>query len=345
MRTLRITSIAVVVLFVTATATFVRADEPQVSVSPDRVLKGTTPTITITLDKNIPDQKEISVRIGGQAATVLQPREEGKVSVLLPKLEIVGRADIEVIGKDGKTVAVGHLTYVEPADLLSVPTKEFWLLAAYVLLIFSLPFICLFYDMLKSYQERGAVLKKLPDSGTVGDIEALLTDIHRGPTGFVGLTRGLLAVMLVLVLAITVFHLVVFLPTTKVPDVAEKLLMLLAGALTTIVGFYFGSKAPQPPTGGGSSGAPKITSVAPSSGPANTMLTVTGNGFGVQQGKGTVKFGGVGGAVTTWNDSQIQVTVPTSATTGTVAIVVTNDNGSSSAPWPFQITTIQSPPF
>jgi hypothetical protein len=201
--------------------------------------------------------------------------------------------------------------------------------------------------MYMSYQERGAVLKKLPDSRTTSDIEALFKNIHRGPTGFVGLTRGLLATMLVLVLSIAVFHLVVFPPNTRVPDVAEKLLMLLAGALTTIIGFYFGSKAStQPPaTGGGGSGGPKITSVDPGSGPASSELKVTGSGFGAQQGKGSVKFGGVAGAVITWNDTQIQVTVPAGLSDAKVDIVVTNDNGSSSAPWSFQITTNLSPPY
>jgi hypothetical protein len=348
MRTPRITSIVVVAVLVIAAATVVRADEPQVSVSPDHVLKGTAPTITITLDPKTPTPTEItSVRVGGlePPVTVKPPGADGKLSVPLPKLDVVGMADIEVIGKDGKTVAVGRLTYVEPGDLLSVPTREFWLLVAYVALIFLLPSICTIYDIRKSYQERDKVLGHLRASGqlqaslSAGDIEGLLESIHRGPTGFVGLTRGLLAVMLILVLAFAVFHLVVFVPT-KIPDVAEKLLMLLAGGLTTIIGFYFGSKTtPQPPTSGASSSAPKITNVVPSSGPANTKLTVTGNGFGVQQWKGSVKFGGVGGTVTTWNDGQIEVAVPAVVSAGQANIVVTNDNGSSSAPWPFQVTT------
>src|SRR6266478_3313805 len=118
MRTRPITSVAVVaVVVIVAAAIVVRADQTQASLSPDRILKGTTPTITITLDKSIPDQNEIkSVRIGGQVVTVQEPRVEGKVSVLLPKLDIVGRADVEVIGKDDKPVAVGQLTYVESAE-------------------------------------------------------------------------------------------------------------------------------------------------------------------------------------------------------------------------------------
>jgi hypothetical protein len=159
-----------------------------------------------------------TLRITSMAVNVEKP-SAGKLSVPLPKLEVVGRADVEVIDKDGKTVAVGQLTYVQPAD------SPVWLLVLYVVLIFLLPSFCTFYDIRKSYQERNAVLKQLQPSATTGDIDALLKNIHQGPTGLVGLTRGLLAVTLVLVLAFAVFHLVVFSPT-RVPDVAEKLLML-----------------------------------------------------------------------------------------------------------------------
>lgn len=153
MRTCRMTSIAVIaVVAIVAAAVVVRAEQPQVSLDPDRVLKGITPTITITLDKSIPDQKEIkSVRIGGQVVAVQEPSAEGKLSVGLPKLDIVGRADVDVIAKDDKSVAVGHLTYVESAEAMPTPvlgsTKELVLLLAYVGLIALLPTICTIYDI------------------------------------------------------------------------------------------------------------------------------------------------------------------------------------------------------
>ncbi|HEY6873212.1 MAG TPA: hypothetical protein VI298_10850 [Geobacteraceae bacterium] len=236
----RITFIAVIAVVIFAVAAVVMgADQPQASFSPDHILKGTAPTITITLDKSIPNQKQISsVRVGGQVAAMQKPREEGKLSVLLPKLNILGRADVEVIGKGDKLVAVGQLNYVESAEQSSQGITFLWL---YVGLIVALPLICTIYDIYKSYKERSTVLSKLPANADIAEIKALLVDMDQGPSGLTGLTRGIVTVTIILILGFAVFHLVVFAPT--VPHVAEQLLTLLGGTLTAITGFYFGTKA------------------------------------------------------------------------------------------------------
>jgi hypothetical protein len=352
MRTHRINPVAVIaVVAIVLSAVVVRADQPQVTLSPDRILKGTTPTITITLDKSIPDQKEIkSVRIGGQDIAVQEPSAEGKLSVPLPKLDIVGRADVDVIGKDNKSVAAGQLTYVEAAETFSNavagPTsKEFALLVVYIGLLVLLPLICTIYDIRKSYRERSDVFGKLlGDHATTDEIGALLAKMDQGPTGLVGLTRGLLALTLVLAIAFAAFHLVVFAPT-KVPDIADKLLMLLAGTLTAITGFYFGSKAATEaaqqqaqPSGSktAGTGAPKISEVKWDA--SGRKLTVIGEGFGEHKGKATVKIGDKEGTVTNsnWTDKQIEVTVP-AGVQGEVNVIVTNDNGKPSDPMPTRI--------
>lgn len=348
MRIVHITSIIAVFALVAILAlpTVVLAEQPpQVSLNPDRVLKGTTPTITITLDKNIPDQKEInSVRIGGQVVAVQEPNAEGKLSVPLPKLDIVGRADVSVIGKENKSVAVGQLTYVEAAEassqvVVGPSSREFVLLVVYIGLIVLLPFVCTFYDIRKSYRERAEVFVKLRGNPTIDEIGTLLTKMDQGPTGLVGLTRGLLALTLVLAVAFAAFHLIVFAPT-KVPDIADKLLMLLAGTLTAITGFYFGSKAAteaaqqQSPSSGAETGVaevPKISEVKWD--PSTRKLMVIGEGFGKHKGKATVKIGDKEGTVTNsdWTEKQIEVTVPTGVQ-GDVNVIVTNENGKSSDP-------------
>jgi hypothetical protein len=251
MRKRFVISISLVVAVVTTVAAVViGADLPQASLSPDRVVKGATPLITIWLDKNISGTTEIKgIRLGGQVFPTQQSGD--KASVLLPRLYFVGRADFEVIGKDEKQVAVGQLTYVECADGPSCSLA--WLLTLYLLLIFALPLTCTIYDIYKSYKERSSVLDKLGNNLTSEEIKNLLLEMDVGPTGLTGLTRGIVAVTLVLVLAVAVFHLVVFVP--KVPDIAEKLLMLLAGTLTAITGFYFGTKATSDTTRPSSPGA------------------------------------------------------------------------------------------
>ena len=62
MRSCRITfsAVTVILFIIAAAAVVVHADQPQASISPDHILKGTAPTITITLDKSIPNQQLIS---------------------------------------------------------------------------------------------------------------------------------------------------------------------------------------------------------------------------------------------------------------------------------------------
>ncbi|HUJ16662.1 MAG TPA: IPT/TIG domain-containing protein [Nitrospirota bacterium] len=348
MRIRRITFIAVIAVVVFAAAAVnIHADQPEARFSPDRILKGTTPTIIITLDKSIQNQEEIkNIRLGGQVVDV--KRSEGKLSVQLPKLDLVGLADVEVLGKDDKVVAVGQLKYVESTERI----KGVWLLLLYVFLIVLPPSIFTFYDINRSYAERSKVLNKLDGcNATIDQIKALLADMDQGPTGLTGLTRGIVAVTLILVLAIAVFHLVVF-PPGKVPDIAEKLLMLLAGTLTAITGFYFGSKAATEAasatkSGDGKTGGsvvptvPTISQVDPTEGAkAGDKVTVTGKGFGKQQGKGIVKFDEQKGAVDKkedWTDTSIKVAVPSGMSPTQVKIVVTNDDGKPSEPYPYNI--------
>jgi YD repeat-containing protein len=74
---------------------------------------------------------------------------------------------------------------------------------------------------------------------------------------------------------------------------------------------------------------PNIRGIAPTSGPVNTMVTISGSGFGLSQGNGSVQFNGVSAPAFSWSDSSIVVPVPGMATTGTVLVNVggINSNG------------------
>jgi RHS repeat-associated protein len=65
---------------------------------------------------------------------------------------------------------------------------------------------------------------------------------------------------------------------------------------------------------------PVVSGVSPSSGPVGTQVQVNGVGFGATQGSNTVTFNNQAAAVTSWSDSQIVATVPSSATTGVVVV-------------------------
>src|SRR5262249_40813700 len=67
---------------------------------------------------------------------------------------------------------------------------------------------------------------------------------------------------------------------------------------------------------------PAVASISPTSGPANTSVIVNGTGFGGTP--GFVYFNNTAGTVTNWTSTQIQVTVPPSATTGPVKVRANN---------------------
>jgi len=65
-----------------------------------------------------------------------------------------------------------------------------------------------------------------------------------------------------------------------------------------------------------------VSGISPSSGPAGTTVTITGAGFGPTQSNSTVTIFNSTANVTSWNDTQIQVTVPGGTLSGAVGVEV-----------------------
>ncbi|PZR20565.1 MAG: hypothetical protein DI539_10410 [Flavobacterium psychrophilum] len=76
--------------------------------------------------------------------------------------------------------------------------------------------------------------------------------------------------------------------------------------------------------------APVITSSSPSSGPANTLVTITGSGFMNGTGSSSVKFNGVDALFTVVSDTSITATLPATATTGPVSVTTNGCPGNGS---------------
>ena len=69
--------------------------------------------------------------------------------------------------------------------------------------------------------------------------------------------------------------------------------------------------------------SPVVATVAPTTGPAGTQVQINGSGFGATQGSSTVSFNGTNASVvSSWSDTQIIATVPTSAPSGGVFVTV-----------------------
>jgi Bacterial Ig-like domain (group 3)/IPT/TIG domain/Galactose oxidase, central domain/Kelch motif len=75
--------------------------------------------------------------------------------------------------------------------------------------------------------------------------------------------------------------------------------------------------------------SPAISSVSPSSAPVGASVTITGTNFGPTQGQSSVTVNGVAATVTSWSNTSIGFSVPSSATSGPIAVTVSgvNSNG------------------
>jgi hypothetical protein len=128
-------------------------------------------------------------------------------------------------------------------------------------------------------------------------------------------------------------------PDTTRADVAKQLLTMIATALTTVLGFYFGTSAAAAGAASGSSAgggpatppgsAAPITfgpaapiTFGPSSGKPGDPVNIYGTGFGSE--KGAVSFGDVPADMTSakWADREVTVNVPTGAKPGKVKVTV-----------------------
>lgn len=66
--------------------------------------------------------------------------------------------------------------------------------------------------------------------------------------------------------------------------------------------------------------APQITSLSPASGKAGTLVTITGNHFTTKPKNCAVTVNGKLAKWTKWSNTQIEVTVPSGATSGHVVV-------------------------
>jgi hypothetical protein len=83
---------------------------------------------------------------------------------------------------------------------------------------------------------------------------------------------------------------------------------------------------------------PTIANVVPASGISGTLVTITGSGFGTDQGNGKVFIGNRDGVVTSWSNTQITAEVAEGAVSGKVQII---QNGTLSNDFPFTVVVPQ----
>lgn len=85
-----------------------------------------------------------------------------------------------------------------------------------------------------------------------------------------------------------------------------------------------------------------VINFTPESGLVGTSVTINGTGFSTTASQNTVKFNGLAATVSSATNTQIQVTVPTAATTGTMS--VTSPNGTATSSGIFTVTSSNGVP-
>jgi hypothetical protein len=81
---------------------------------------------------------------------------------------------------------------------------------------------------------------------------------------------------------------------------------------------------------------PNVTGVSPTSGPAGTQVTISGSGFGMSQGSGSVWLGSAPATVVSWGENQVVGTVAANAVSGSAKV---QQNGIWSNSVPFGVNT------
>lgn len=275
--------------------------------------------------------KTATVTVGGQKV-VPSAKDAASVTFVPPRMDVAGPLDVEARDDKDVLLASGTLRYVSAS-----PVDHSRTAILYVGLILVLPFVLMLADLRKAYrfaeQTRTLIINKAADDGlTAEELKLLLTELSQSPPGIPGLARNSIAFMLMMILAVAIVHILAVDPLAgkELPASIDRILVLLTGLLTSVVSFYFGSRAAESaqqaaksmPTNGGTK-PPPITFV-PKSGKPDDPVTISGTGFGAD--KGTVLFGDVAADVTTasarWSDREISVTVPATAKAGKVAITV-----------------------
>lgn len=229
-----------------------------------------------------------------------------------------------------------------------------WLgLCAFILIL--MPFGLFALDAWLAYssaQKARTQLSNIAGTLDIDKFKILAADINTPPPGIPGLSRTLIAFVLLVIIGVSLLYIAIT-GRPDTPKIVEQILTLLAGALTSITGFYFGTRAAEGAQSDSSTpsptGSPSETPVAgeltiqPDKAAPGASVTITGAGFGADRGK--ITFGSSQAAdsdITSWNDTAIKVNVPTGARTGAMPIIVTKPDGHQIASPPTAFTVAQS---
>jgi hypothetical protein len=103
-------------------------------------------------------------------------------------------------------------------------------------------------DICKAYNSRKEtwllLINKASQNGlTKEELQALIQSTAAGPPGISGMSRALMALAVIIILGIAVFHLLGTCPIKDNTQIVNNVLSMLAATLASITGFYFGGRS------------------------------------------------------------------------------------------------------
>lgn len=318
--------------------------EPPATLIPEYVLTKSPPGLAeLMLDALPVTGKEltsaVSVEVGDKVITP-SAQDSRSVTFLPPRRDTAGDAEVNVKNAQGDVLAAGRLKYVEPSSAPPSTEDELQgrksLAIFYVVIILLFPFALMVFDLQKAYRfaydtRKFVIARAAADGLTLDELKLVLAELSQSPPGIPGLARNSIAFMLMMILGVAIVHVLVVDPPGKdIPAGIDRILVLLTGLLTSVVSFYFGSRAAEAAQQAANAGSPADTgskptpvSFVPKSGKPGEPVTISGAGFGTE--KGTVSFGDVAADMTTatWADREVTVNVPAAAKAGKVRVMLT----------------------
>lgn len=113
-----------------------------------------------------------------------------------------------------------------------------------VVLFAGLPMIL---DICLAYWSLNKTRKLLIDKASLDrlelkELQEFVKEIRNAPPGIPGLARATMALTIIVIMGVAVFHVLVKRPPGVDSQIINNILSMLAGLLAAITGFYFGGK-------------------------------------------------------------------------------------------------------
>ena len=118
----------------------------------------------------------------------------------------------------------------------------------YVVIVVAFVGVPWVIDILMAYMSQNKIRKLLVDKAfkdglSPAELKELLKESRKAPGGIQGLYRASMALSVILILGIAVFHLLVKGAPGDSSQIISNILSMLGGLLAAITGFYFGGRA------------------------------------------------------------------------------------------------------